>query len=345
MEAFINDWDRGITVKKTDAWFTELRDGIVDILHAVKSTGRDFDDSLTLAPLNRDALARIGQTAAKAMGYQPECGGFFETVHPFASPIAATDARISTNYDNLNLALYSTIHEGGHSIYQQCVPQELEFTNLRSGWPGSLHESQSRFYENIIGKSWEFIQWLTPIIHKELPEFRPYPARQIYQMVNRVKPGLKRIDADELTYCLHPILRFELEKQLMDSSLEVSDLPDAWNEKSRKYLGVVPEHLKDGVLQDMQWAIGALGFFQSYSLGNLIDGQLRQALLRDVPGAFDEIKNGNFIPVTQWLNENIHKHQKVYLPLDIIRQATGSNLTVKPYVDYLREKYSDLYGF
>ena len=240
MEAFINEWDRGITVRQTDQWFTQLREGIVDILAKVRASGRDFDDALLYAPLDQAAIARCAQAAARALGYKAECGGFFETVHPFAAPIAPTDARISTNYSNFSTGFFSTIHEAGHSIYQQCVPPELVYTNLRSGWPGSLHESQSRFYENIIGHSWEFTQWYLPMVQKELPEFAGLTARQMYQMVNRVKPGLRRMDADELTYCLHPILRYELEKQLMDGTLAVHDLPAAWNEKSRQYLGLEP---------------------------------------------------------------------------------------------------------
>ncbi len=345
MEAFINEWDRGITVRQTDQWFTQLREGIVDILAKVRASGRDFDDALLYAPLDQAAIARCAQAAARALGYKAECGGFFETVHPFAAPIAPTDARISSNYSNFSTGFFSTIHEAGHSIYQQCVPPELVYTNLRSGWPGSLHESQSRFYENIIGHSWEFTQWYLPMVQKELPEFAGLTARQMYQMVNRVKPGLRRMDADELTYCLHPILRYELEKQLMDGTLAVHDLPAAWNEKSRQYLGLEPATLKEGVLQDMQWAIGALGFFQSYSLGNLIDGQLRAAMVRDVPGVFEGVARGEFAPVTEWLGEKIHKYQKVYLPLDILKNATGEELHVAPYLDYLNKKFGDLYGF
>ncbi|MEG1049492.1 MAG: carboxypeptidase M32 [Oscillospiraceae bacterium] len=345
MEAFINDWDRGLSVKDIDRLFVDLRSGIVDILQKVKATGKDFDDKLLFAPLDKAGIAKVSQKAAIALGYNVNCGGFFETVHPFAAPIAATDARVSTNYSNFTSGFFSTIHEAGHSIYQQCVPQELCYTNLRSGWPGSLHESQSRFYENIIGKSREFTQWYFPMLQEALPEFRGMDAEQMYRMVNRVNPGCSRLAADELSYCLHPILRYELEKQLMDGSLDVHDLPEAWNVKSKEYLGVTPTTLQEGVLQDMQWSMGALGFFQSYSLGNLIDGQLRSSMLKSNPDIFKNMAKGELLPVTQWLGENVHKHQKVYLPLDILKNATGEDLSAKHYVEYLDEKYGDIYGF
>lgn len=345
MEAFINDWDRGINVELTDGLFTELRQGIVGILQKVRETGRDFDDSLLFAPLDKAGIASVSQKAAIALGYNVNCGGFFETVHPFAAPIAATDARVSTNYSSFTSGIFSTIHEAGHSIYQQCVPEELMLTNLRSGWPGSLHESQSRFYENIIGKSWEFTQWYFPMAQEALPELRGLTARQMYEMVNRVQSGCNRLAADELTYCLHPILRYELEKQLMDGTLDVHDLPEAWNTKSVEYLGVAPKTLQEGVLQDMQWSIGALGFFQSYTLGNMIGGQLRHAMLRDNPDILRNMAQGELVPITKWLGEKVHKYQKVYLPLDILRNATGEELNAARYIEYLDEKYGDIYGF
>ncbi|MEG0019159.1 MAG: hypothetical protein RR728_01315 [Oscillospiraceae bacterium] len=345
MEAFINDWDRGITVDSVDKLFVELKAGILDIYEKIRSTGKDFDDELLQIPMDKAALKRCGQIMAKAIGYKEECGGFFETIHPYAAPIAPTDARICTNFSNYTNGIYSTLHEAGHSIYQQCVPPELCYTNLRGGWPGMLHESQSLFYENIVGKSFEFTKWSLPIVQKELPQFKDVTARQLYQMANRVQPQSLARTSEELSGCLRPLMCYEIEKQMMDGSLDVHDLPEAWNEYTLKYFGTHTDKLQEGALRGMQWAIGALGFFQSYPLGNIIDGQLRYHMLKENPNLPQAMEKGDFTGVTAWLGEKIHSRQKVPLPLDILRDATGEELTATHYVDYLNEKYSDIYGF
>jgi carboxypeptidase Taq len=267
-------------------------------------------------------------------------------MHPFTTAFENKDVRITTNYNEneFRTALYACIHEGGHAIYEQDIPDELKGTMLAAGVSMGVHESQSRFYENIIGRSRPFWKYFFPEAQKRFPQFRNVTAEDLYRGVNDVQPSLIRIEADELTYSLHIIIRYEIEKAIFDGDVDIEDLRDIWNQKYREYLGVEPQNDGEGILQDMHWSSGNFGYFPSYALGNLYGAQFLKVIRQDIPDLDNRIKGGDFEALHLWLKENIHKYGSVYKPEELIKKVTGEELKAKYYVDYLNKKYGELYG-
>jgi len=236
------------------------------------------------------------------------------------------------------------IHEGGHGIYEQNIPDALEGTSLGTGASMGMHESQSRFYENILGKSMEFWRCLYPKFQETYPELEAVDLKSFYRAINCVEPSLIRIDADELTYSLHVIIRYEMEKLLINSDIDIDDVPRLWNEKYKEYLGVEPENDAEGVLQDVHWSGGDFGYFPSYALGNLYGAQIFHTLKQEIPDWDQKICSGDLSLITQWLKENVHQHGAVLKPAELIQKVTGEELSAKYFVEYLNDKFGQLYG-
>lgn len=343
--ALLDDYEPGLTVENLDKVFSEVRDAIVELLNKIKNSKVKVDYSCFIHEVTDESQESIGKYVLDVMGFDFEAGRLDTSVHPFTTGFNKNDVRITTNYDknDLRSSLFSCLHEGGHAIYEQDFADELRGTLLSNAASFALHESQSRFYENILGRSKEFCKFLYPEMKKRFKQFENTSFDEFYKGINAVEPSLIRTDADELTYSLHVIIRYELEKAALNGELKVEDLPKAWNEKYKEYLGIVPPNDSKGVLQDMHWGGGLIGYFPSYALGNLYGAQFLSKMEKDMPDLFKQVEEGNLGPIHEWLRENIHKYGAVYKPEKLIKMVTGEELKAKYFIDYLNKKYSEIY--
>ncbi len=279
---------------------------------------------------------------------EPESWRLDPTAHPFMTSISHGDLRLTTRYDpeDLSFALFSALHEAGHAIYESGVPAELRRGPI--GHPASLsfHESQSRLWENWVGRSRPFLAAAMPLLERELgPAFAPGSAEALYRAANRAQPSLIRVEADEVTYNLHIVLRFELELALIDGSLDPADLPEAWAEASRRLLGIeIPDH-RSGVMQDVHWAAGSFGYFPTYAIGNVIAGQLWELAAAELGDLDELIAGGELAELRRWLTGRVHRHAARWLPARLATEALGGPLDPAPLLARLRSKYGEIYGF
>ena len=344
----LDKYERGLTVEKLDKVFGELRDGIVEILENIKKSEKIIDTNILKGNFDTSKQKDLSLCILQKMGFDLEAGRLDVSVHPFTTNMGNKDVRLTTNYnkDEFTSALFSTIHEGGHGIYEQNISDDLENTGLNSGASMAIHESQSRFYENIIGRSRAFCEYLYKEAKKEFSDqFEGVSEEEFYNTINKVQPSLIRTEADELTYSIHVIIRYEIEKLLINDKIQVSDLPRVWNEKYKEYLGVEPTSDKVGVLQDMHWSDGSFGYFPSYALGNLYGAQILNEMVKDVPNIYNEIAEGDLGSVDEWLKENVHECDNLYDPSDLIKKITGEELQAKYFIEYLDNKYKEIYKY
>ncbi|MDP4178832.1 MAG: carboxypeptidase M32 [Bacillota bacterium] len=344
-DTLLDFYEPGITTQKLDKLFSELRDAIVSLLDKIKKSKVKISEEIFARGFTKQDQESFSKYILKKMGYDFDAGRVDESVHPFTINFENKDVRITTHYyeNEFRSALFSCIHEGGHAIYEQDIPESLKGTMLGNGVSMGVHESQSRFYENIIGRSKEFWAFFFPEAKRRFNQFKDVEFNEFYKGINAVRPSLIRTEADELTYSLHVIIRYEIEKALFNDEITVDDLPQVWKDKYKEYLGIEPKNDADGVLQDMHWSGGSFGYFPSYALGNLYGAQFLNKMLKDVPDLYEKIKHGNLDDIHQWLNENIHKYGAVYKPADLIIRATGEELNAKYFIEYLNNKYSDIY--
>jgi carboxypeptidase Taq len=280
------------------------------------------------------------------MGYNFDAGRLDETVHPFATGLNPGDVRVTTNYDeqDFRTAVFGTIHEGGHALYEQNISKDLIGTPLCTGTSMGIHESQSLFYENIVGRSLSFWKSNYELLKTYATgQFDNVTIEEFYRGINESKPSLIRIEADELTYPLHIIIRYEIEKGLFNGEIEVKDLPQVWNHLYQQYLGITPENDAKGVLQDVHWAGGSFGYFPSYALGYMYAAQFKNKMLEDLPNFDQLLEEGNLQPIKEWLNKKIHQYGKQKKPLEILQDVTGEGLNAQYLTDYLYEKYGKVY--
>lgn len=287
----------------------------------------------------------FNRTIAAAIGFNFKAGRLDETHHPFCTTLGPKDCRILTRYQPTDLmsGLFSTLHEAGHGMYEQGLPVEAFGLPLGSYASLGIHESQSRLWENAVGRSESFWQWCLPIAKNYFPgSLQSDRPEDLYAQVNQVSPSLIRVEADEATYNLHIAIRFDLERSLIHGKLEPCDLPDAWNEAYRQYLGIAPTNHGEGVLQDVHWSAGLFGYFPTYTLGNLYAAQLLNAASRDI-GKLDTLfQQGEFQPLLEWLRQHIHRHGKRFLPGELVRRITGQPISAEPFLAYLRSKLQNV---
>jgi len=290
---------------------------------------------------------KFGVIVAAAIGYDFSRGRLDRAVHPFETSFSRDDVRITTRFerDFLSPSLFGTMHESGHAMYEQGIGEGLEGTLLGRGASSALHESQSRLWENVVGRSRRFWQHFYPQLQETFPEpLRGLSAEEWYRHVNDVKPSLIRVEADEATYNLHIILRFEMEQEILARSIDLEDLPEAWNERMRGYLGIdVPED-RLGILQDMHWAGGHIGYFPTYALGNVISVQLWDQLRAELPDLDSQFEQGEFGELGKWLRENLHRHGRKYTSREMLERIVGGPMDPAPYLGYLRQKLGEIYG-
>lgn len=338
----LDQYEPGMTVDVLDRVFKELRDETVPLVEAAAERSRKVRADFLEREYPIDKQREFSLLMLKEMGYDFGAGRLDETEHPFMITLGPGDARVTTRYkpDDLYFGLSSTIHEGGHALYEQNLSPELAGTLLFDGASMAIHESQSRFWEIFIAADRPFWRRYFPDLARLFPDqLADVDAEGFYRAINRSRPSLIRIEADELTYNLHIIIRYELEKALIGGDIAVRDLPGHWNEKYGEYLGVTPAHDGEGVLQDVHWAGGSFGYFPSYSLGNMYAAQLMHALRRDMPDVEERIERGELAPVNAWLTERIHRYGKSRTPDELIRGATGEPLNPRCLIDHLQRKF------
>ncbi|WP_087971494.1 carboxypeptidase M32 [Oceanobacillus rekensis] len=345
-DALLHTYEPGMTTKTLDDVFPKLRNSLSELVDRINNSHTKPNSDLLKAHFPKQDQKAFTVEVLKQMGYDFESGRVDETIHPFAISLNLNDVRITTRYDeeDFRMAVFGTIHEGGHALYEQNINEKLANTPLATGTSMGIHESQSLFWENFIGRSKDF--WSN---HFELfksfapPHFQTINNQDFYRAVNEVKPSLIRIEADELTYPLHIMIRYELEKALINSEIEVKDLPHLWNELMMDYLGIEPPTNREGVLQDIHWAGGDFGYFPSYALGYMYAAQFNHALSKKM-NIGELIAAGNFKKVGLWLTENIHQYGKTKKPLEIIKDVTNEPLNPEYLINYLTAKYTDIYN-
>ncbi len=342
----IDDADEGMTTASIRRVFGDLRRELVPMVRAICDQPPS-DDSCLRQTFPKTAQFDFGLSVAKRMGYDTKRGRLDLTHHPFCTKFSAGDVRITTrvNEHDLGDALFSTLHEAGHAMYEQGVRPALEGMPLGHGVSAGVHESQSRLWENVVARSRGFWQHFYPPLQHVFPDqLARIPLDTFHRAINKVSRSLIRTDADEVTYNLHVMLRFDIELRLLEGTLRVKDLPQAWNAGMDENLGIVPPDDRDGCLQDVHWYGGSIGGgFQGYTIGNILGAQFYAAALKAHPGIPGEIARGEFSTLHAWLRDNIYQHGAKFAPNELLKRVTGSAMTMRPYLDYLRGKYGALY--
>jgi carboxypeptidase Taq len=343
-DALLDDFEPGLTTAELRPLFAELRDALVPLVAAAGDPGQDRNDGAFYGEFDVEAQRIAVLDVLEAMGFDEQSWRLDPTLHPFASGIAPDDVRLTTRYDedDFSVTLYSVLHEFGHGLYEAQVGPELKRTTLDDPVSLGVHESQSRLWENMVGRSRPYCAWLLPRLARTLPgALDGLDVGGLYRAVNTVQPSLIRTEADETTYNLHIILRFELELALIEGSLTVDDAPAAWDEAMERLLGIQVPSPVDGILQDVHWSSGLMGYFPTYTLGNLIGAQLWERLREELGDVDGQLERGEFTPLREWLRDNVHRHGRKYLPRELLRRVTGDDLRVEPFLRYLREKLAD----
>ncbi len=350
-DALIDIYEPKMAAESIATIFTRLREGLVTILQKCQTASTQPDPSVLKRKVALPDQRKISQAIAAFLEYDiasSDAGGRIDEVeHPFTTGYY-DDVRITTHYyeEDMASSLFSVLHEGGHAIYDQDLKQEWMFQPVGDSASLGFHESQSRFVENIIGRSRAFWTYFYPKLNELTGNaFGDLSLDEFVRAINHVRPSKIRVEADEVTYCLHIIIRFEIEQDLIPGRIAVSDLPAIWNQKYRDYLGVDIEHDAEGVLQDIHWAGGDFGYFPTYALGNIISGQLLRTMERSNADWKDQIARGDFHSVKQWLVDNVHQQGNLFDPPVLIQQIAGEPLNPQPYLAYLNEKCSWVYGY
>jgi carboxypeptidase Taq len=345
-DTLLDMYEPGITVDILERVFGELKNKLVPLVKRVAEANEKPETDFLFHAFPKETQLEFSLKILEQMGFDFEAGRLDETVHPFATGINPGDVRVTTRYDeqDFRTAIFGTIHEGGHAIYEQNIASELIGTPLCSGTSMGIHESQSLFYENFVGRNYSF--WKQNYDHLKKysnGQFDQTSLDEFYRAINESKASLIRIEADELTYPLHIMIRYEIEKGLFNNEIEVKDLPEIWNAMYEKYLGVRPQNDAEGVLQDVHWSSGSFGYFPSYALGYMYAAQFKHKMQEVLPNFDQYLENGNLHPIKQWLNLNIHQFGKMKKPLEILLDVTGEELNPQYLIDYLTEKYIGVY--
>jgi carboxypeptidase Taq len=350
-DALLDEYEPKMTTSTIAATFNNLRQGLTALLEKIQNSHNQPDTSILRIRMPTEKQRKIAQALTQTLSYDtitPAAGGRIdETEHPFTSGYY-DDVRITTHYhlDNYTSAIFSVLHETGHAIYEQNLNPDWKYQPAGSPCSFGIHESQSRLYENIIGRSKEFWTHMLPKLKQiSAPALANVSVSQFVHAINKVEPSKIRIEADEVTYNLHVIIRFQIEKDLFADKIRINELPEIWNQKYKEQIGINIENDSEGVMQDTHWPSGLYGYFPTYALGNIYSGQLLAALANEIKDWRNQLAQGNLENIRIWLTRNVHSQGDLYDPADLIKRVTGKNLDAEPYLKYLREKYSTLYGF
>jgi carboxypeptidase Taq len=340
-EVMLDSYEEGATVDQVQKVFGALRESLVPLIHEGSERCARLGPSVVEGHFPIVPQQRFSKWVAERIGFDFQRGRLDQTEHPFCTTLGPHDHRILTRFseDSFSSGLYGVLHEAGHGMYEQGLDPQWYGTPLGSAASLGVHESQSRLWENLVGLAEPFWRWAHGHLLEHFPsEFRDVSIERLVQDLNRVQPSLIRIEADEVTYNMHILIRFELEKQLMSEQLRVGDLPEAWREQYRDYLGISPTEDRTGVLQDVHWSAGLIGYFPTYTLGNIYAAQLYAAADRQLGGLASQIERGEFKPLLDWLVERVHRHGQTYLPMELIERATGEPVDSKYLVEHLATK-------
>jgi carboxypeptidase Taq len=345
-DPLLDDFEPGMKTAEVQAIFNHLRPKQVELVKAIGKQPQVRDDFLQLT-YPADAQREFGVEVATKMGFDWKRGRQDTSAHPFTTSFGIGDVRTTTHFypEMVSAAIFSTIHETGHALYEQGISPSLARTPLSSGASMAVHESQSRMWENIVGRSLPFWEYFYPTLQKRFSsQLGNVDLKTFYKAINKVEPSFIRTESDEATYNLHIMLRMELEIALIEGSLQVKDLPAAWNDRMKDYLGITPPNDRLGVLQDVHWSGGMIGYFPTYALGNLVSAQLWAVIRKDIPDIESQFRQGKFDGLLAWLRTNVHQHGAKFEPQELVKRVTGSTITPQPYLDYLQAKYTEVYG-
>jgi carboxypeptidase Taq len=343
-DVLLDDYEPTMKSETVERLFSELKGELVPLIARVAP--EEVDDSCLHVPFPLDGQRRLVEWAVRRMGFDSEGWRLDDAVHPFATCFGSRDVRITTRWDEnyFPMALYGGMHECGHGLYEEGVAESLQRSPLARLESLSLHESQSRMWENLVGRGRAFCQVLAPAVAEASGGVVDVDVATLYRAVNRVSPSFIRVEADEATYGLHVVLRFELERELVEGRLSVPDLPEAWNARFKEYLGLdVPDDTR-GVLQDVHWSAGLIGYFPTYALGNLIAGQLWERIHADLPQLEDQLRQGELASLREWLRQHIHQHGSKFPTTELLERVISGPMAVGPFVRYLKDKLGDVYG-
>lgn len=346
-DALLDQFEPGMKSSEVDMIFSDLRPMLVDMVKRIQDSPVKADGSIMTRSYPIDKQREICNDVVKLVGYEFENGRQDEAAHPFCTNFSNKDVRITTRFDEHYLpgSIFASLHEAGHAMYEQGSPDKYEGTPLAGGVSLGFHESQSRMWENQVGRSKEFIEFYFPTLQKTFPDaLGNVSPEEFRRAANRVEPSLIRVEADEVTYGLHIMLRYELEKMMLEGKVDFKQLPELWNSKMEEYLGITPDKDANGVLQDVHWSSGILGYFPTYQLGNLISAQLWEKMGEDISDIYDQMRRGEFGAILQWLRDNVHQYGSKYMPKDLIVKSTGKPLSSDAYNRYIESKYSEIYS-
>ena len=344
-DLLLDDFEPGMKTAEVRAVFDELKEGLVPLIAEIAERDGAVDDSCLRATSRSMRRSRSRARSSRTSASRTDSWRLDETVHPFATRSGMDDIRLTTKHHEDNMhSIFSSMHEFGHGIYEYGGDRAFARTPLARGASLALHESQSRMWENLVGRSRPFWQHYFPLVQDAFSsQLNGIDAEGFYRAVNRVKPSLIRIEADEATYNLHIILRFELEQEMITGRLAAADVPEAWDAKMMEYLGIEVPDVADGALQDTHWAGGSIGYFSTYALGNVASAQLWERISEDIPDVYEQIGRGEFTPLREWLREHVHQHGRKYMPQELLKRVTGSSLDPQPLLAYLRRKLGEIY--
>lgn len=346
-DALLDKYETSMKTAEVRAIFDDVKAELVPLREAIDRSAVKIDDSLLHQPYDVERQKSFARYAATALGYDFGRGHLGTVVHPFATSFSRNDARITTRWypDFINPSLFGTLHECGHAMYEQGTHPDFSRTPLARGTSLGIHESQSRMMENVVGRSRGFWQAHFPELQRTFPEaLSGHTAEDFYRAINKTQPSYIRVEADELTYNFHIILRFELEQAMLNGDLAVADLPTAWNDKMRELLGVTPPNDSEGCLQDVHWTRPGFGYFPTYALGNLYAAQFYETAVAQNPAIAEELAAGRTGMLVAWLRENIHQHGRKFTPGELVKRVTGEPLSHKPFMRYVTAKFGDLYA-
>jgi len=337
-EALMTEFEPGMKSEKIKEINADLQPFLTDLIEKIGDKG---NSEILKGKYGKDEQLEVSRFAIEKFGYDFEGGRMDLSTHPFTTGYALGDVRLTTRVDENDFTdcFYSALHEGGHAIYEQGLPEKYAWTPIHAAASFGIHESQSRLWENNVGRSREFIKFIHPHLKKAFPGRLEVSDEELYAAINKVSPSFIRTEADEVTYNLHIMLRFEIEIALFENKIKVSELPEAWNDLMQKYLGITPPNNSVGVLQDVHWSWGMFGYFPSYMLGNLYAAQIFNSIEKNIPNLKSEIENGSFSNLKKWLNENIHSKGKMFTPDILMEKATGETLNTTYFKNYLKNKY------
>jgi len=341
-DALLDLYEEGFKTRDADNMFNSIERELKNIFEKIYNNKiYPSEHPLEKVKYDIDSMKKVNNEILSILGYPKDSARIDISTHPFTIELGIEDVRITTRYEGFDFkrSLFSTIHEFGHALYALQIDKRFKATPLASGASLGIHESQSRFWENIIGRSREFTEAIYPILRKYLSFISEYTPEDLYYYFNTVKPSFIRTEADEVTYNFHILLRYRIEKMLIEEKLKVSEVPEYWNDMMEELLRIRPKKYSEGVLQDIHWSMGSIGYFPTYTIGNIVSAQIRYYIMKDIPELYEKISELQFNDIKNYLREKIHKWGSVYKPNDLLVKSFGEGMNPRYFIDYLREKY------